>query len=125
MAVDHSFMNKTEGFGFQTLRPFFDLRSFSETTEPLDCSETSQRVLVKKQNDEWIFLFPQSPQSNYIGTATYECRAICDLVLTDFFDLKVTSEVESDRKDHGKEKSCQTYGSLDVDFFFFFISRES
>lgn len=50
--------NKTEVFGFQAHRAFYDLRSFLETTEPLDHSETSQRVLVKKQNEEWVSLFP-------------------------------------------------------------------
>lgn len=118
MAVDHSFMNKTEVFGFQAHWAFFELRSFSETTAPLDHNETSQRVLVMKPNDEWILLFPQSPRSDYIATATYECSAICDVVLTDSFELKVTLKVESDRNDHGKEKSCQTYGSLDIDCHF-------
>lgn len=72
---------------------------------------------MKKPNDEWILLFPQSPRSNCIATATYECSTVCDVELTDS-ELKVSLKVESDRNDHGKEKSCQTYGSLDIDCHF-------
>lgn len=73
---------------------------------------------MKKPNDKWILLFPQSPSSNYIATDTYECSTICDVVLADSFELKVTLKAESDRNDLGKEKSCQTYGSLDIDCHF-------
>lgn len=56
--------------------------------------------------------FPSSPipSVNRMATDTYECRDICNVALTDFFELKVTLEVESVRDDYGKEKSCQHMG---------------